>query len=285
MQRLFLIFLLLYCTSSIHPQAMNSGSAKTLEGNIYILTCFSTSSIGGISADPFFPGPLDYKEKIMWLSFKDEALKWLKEQALKYNIIINFIEDIHGLDTDVLSTPDIEYILYRIGYNKESINDYVKYVKNNLKCDNFLILLITSTRYKIIKKREIIGIAHTQHNAADTSFYLEGAVIYGDAANSGQLSTIIKNKDGTYFVYYAKGAYSTIAHEILHCFGAWDLYESENKTTGAELARKRYPRSIMTSEWKTTNDPPEVDPLTAWRIGWNKNPEPWFYECDPHKEK
>jgi hypothetical protein len=211
------------------------------------------------------PGPMSYDDKIKLLDFKDNALKWLKEQALKYDIKINFTEEIFGLDTDIIHPPgsgggsSYHFILEKIGYdNQESFNDYVK---NNTNCDNSLIILISSKpyTYHLIAKRYITGIAHAQHNAADKNFYLEGIDIY---------STV---------------DFKVIAHELLHCFGAWDLYVEENKTTGAELTRKRYPRSIMMS-WNLFG-PLEVDPITAWRIGWNKNPEPWFYECDPHKEK
>jgi hypothetical protein len=61
------------------------------------------------------------------------------------------------------------------------------------------------------------------------------------------------------------------------------------------MARERFPDSIMSypippgiSEAKYRRSigyvqpPYVVDPLTAWRIGWNKNPEPWFQEANPH---
>lgn len=59
-----------------------------------------------------------------------------------------------------------------------------------------------------------------------------------------------------------------MAHEILHQFGAWDLYfgESQTKKTAAK-AMELYPNSIMINTHKNKSDL-EVDRLTAWRVGW-----------------
>jgi len=285
MQRIFLVFIiLLFCPLLIHPQAMNSGSAKTLEGNIYILTCFVSNSSAYRSQ--INPGPWSHDDKIRYLREKDQALEFLKEEALKYGITINFIENV-CLDKDFLFADGAggggwyNGILKAIGHNNQEA--FYDYVKNNTKCDNSLILVFTSTNstgFNDPANRG--GFAFPQHNASDTNFYLEGVTI-----NKNDVWIEI-TKEGKLIVTY--GGISpnvnvdlAIAHEILHCFGAWDLYEKNNKTTGAELARKRYPKSIMNSLGSRDIGFPEVDPLTAWRIGWNKNPEPWFYQCDPDK--
>lgn len=52
----------------------------------------------------------------------------------------------------------------------------------------------------------------------------------------------------------------TIAHEVLHTFGASDLYFPYHIS---ELAMKYFPQSIMLGEDRT-----EVDPLTQFLIGW-----------------
>jgi len=63
----------------------------------------------------------------------------------------------------------------------------------------------------------------------------------------------------------------TISHEILHQFGAWDLYfgrsQSEEK---AERARQLFPRSIMINT-HVNKDQLRVDELTAWRVGWHSD--------------
>jgi len=259
MKKLFLAFLiLLSCPFLIHTQAMNSGSAKTLEGNIFILTCFT--SVTRVWDDEW-SGPLPYEAKVARLHYKDLALDWLKKQALKYNITINFTEEIIGLDKDIIYEQEgfggggskYNGLLSKLGYNNQEA--FYNYVKKNTNCDNFLILQFTST-YVFGKD----GLAYTQNNANDTEFFLEGALLF-----------ILVND------YYA------IAHEILHCFGAWDLYNEVNKTAGAKLVINRFPYTIMDMVRIGNTSPPIIDPLTAWRIGWNKNPESWFYDCDPHK--
>jgi len=263
----FALLLLLSCPFLIHPQAMNSGSAKTLEGNIFILSCFISSSSS--YKDKMNPGPWLYEDKTRWLEYKDQALKWLKEQALKYGITVNFTEEIYGLDKDILEASGLgggkgyNFFLRKIGYdNQEALYDYVK---NNTNCDNLLILLFTSINTSILNGR-----AFTQDDANEIKFYLEGAEIYQNYSTTSFRS------------WYA---WRDIAHEILHCFGAWDLYDKANKTEGAKTARKRFPNSIMDVGEASFLEPlpPIMDPLTAWRIGWNKNPEPWFYDCDPDK--
>ena len=46
------------------------------------------------------------------------------------------------------------------------------------------------------------------------------------------------------------------------------------------LAREHFSNSIMHRVDFSINNL-SIDPLTAWRIGWNKTPEPWFYALNP----
>jgi hypothetical protein len=63
---------------------------------------------------------------------------------------------------------------------------------------------------------------------------------------------------------------TVIAHEILHQFGAWDLYyelgRSQTRET-SDIIREKYPNSIMRRTSGNENTL-EVDEVTAWRIGW-----------------
>ncbi len=59
-----------------------------------------------------------------------------------------------------------------------------------------------------------------------------------------------------------------IAHEILHQFGAWDLYYEISQTReSAAAALERWPHDVMISTHKNKGQL-IVDELTAWRIGW-----------------
>lgn len=83
---------------------------------------------------------------------------------------------------------------------------------------------------------------------------------------------------------------STLAHELFHTLGADDLYYEEGKMT--EAYKKDYKKycdiligdSIMRNSERTLN----IDPFSAWRMGWKKNPEPWYYffltSRNPHSD-
>lgn len=75
-----------------------------------------------------------------------------------------------------------------------------------------------------------------------------------------------------------------IAHEILHQFGAWDLYMGRSQTTAtAEKAKERWPHSVMINTYRQ-KDQLVVDELTAWRVGW-ADYDPSFAEFSPVKNK
>lgn len=329
MKKMAFIVLFLYCTLLIYPQAMNMGSAKKLEGNIYVLTCFANHSINNNMSNPNLPrftshhDNWSYNQKINMLREKDRALRWIKAEALKYGITVDFIEDVYGLEEDfIYSYPyeqkndrfndSIDTVLGSMGRvtglfhhvtSSERINNinnmdhdaisFYDYVKNIKNCDNFLVLLLAGgdpdrIGFGSYAKRLPRGRAFSEHNTTsrDERYRLnvEGVVIYN------------RGRPFTPFELTPYETFEIIAHEILHCFGAWDLYESQNRTAGARMARERFPDSIMNDtipdkfelggekyrRWIASPPPRVLDPLTAWRIGWNKNPEPWFQEANPH---
>jgi hypothetical protein len=68
----------------------------------------------------------------------------------------------------------------------------------------------------------------------------------------------------------------TIAHEILHLHGAWDLYEDAPRLGSRHNASTvHFPNDIMFRV-----DPPlealEIGPLTRWRIGWDSKAADWY---------
>ena len=64
---------------------------------------------------------------------------------------------------------------------------------------------------------------------------------------------------------YKKKMDNVILHEVLHLFGAIDFYYPDYLT---EEINKFYPNSIMLT---TANS--EIDPFTAFLIGWKKTPD------------
>ena len=67
-----------------------------------------------------------------------------------------------------------------------------------------------------------------------------------------------------------------ISHEILHQFGAWDLYQGKSQTLkSAKKAIELFPNSIMINT-KRKKAQLKIDGLTAWRVGWKK--KKWEYD-------
>ncbi|MCL2793045.1 MAG: hypothetical protein FWD87_08125 [Spirochaetaceae bacterium] len=66
----------------------------------------------------------------------------------------------------------------------------------------------------------------------------------------------------------------TLAHEIFHAFGAEDLYYEQGVVPGnvENYFKTLLGNSIMIDSHRYSN----LDPINAWLIGWNKNPEPWY---------
>jgi len=73
--------------------------------------------------------------------------------------------------------------------------------------------------------------------------------------------------------YGMKTDHYTISHELLHHFGAWDLYYGKSQSLAkAEKIKLLYPNSLMINT-HVNKDQLEVDGLTASLIGWQE-PDP-----------
>ncbi len=97
------------------------------------------------------------------------------------------------------------------------------------------------------------------------------------------------NKDLDLAIVYCRSTiglmtnHFVISHEILHQFGAWDLYYGKSQTREtAQKAKELYPNSIMINT-RTNLAELEVDDLTAWRIGWHYDYQEGYDEFDPNK--
>ncbi len=75
-----------------------------------------------------------------------------------------------------------------------------------------------------------------------------------------------------------------ISHEVLHQFGAWDLYHGQSQTLkNAEKAKEIFPNSIMANTFFNKNL--NVDELTAWRVGWHYEMGDEYMDFDPAKSR
>ena len=72
-----------------------------------------------------------------------------------------------------------------------------------------------------------------------------------------------------------------IAHEMLHLFGAWDLYELNNNDQARAIkTSEMFPNSIMRT---TSNDIWElqIDEITAWLVGLKDQGKDWYRWFEP----
>jgi hypothetical protein len=245
------------CTTAAAAQEP-LGSAGALRGGVYVLKCFVSEQGGGFS----------YKEKTDLAQKCDEAVTWLVEQAKTYNVSVRFEGGTFGLDADV-KLDDIGYgpddrgnsaamvskTLKEIGYPNSLA--FHSWARGNIDCQNAIVLIFMKGRGKSY------AIPYTSESLDRELYFVEGSVLYEKQWNGVELAP------------------AQIAHEILHLFGAWDLYETPHQTKLNEtVAKETFPDSVM---GRVAHDISslKIDPLTAWLIGWNDKPEPWFKLLKP----
>ena len=250
-----LFFILLLSPSPGYGQDIGkwrAGSARKLDNSVYTVSCFISDSSGEWS----------YEEKFSILNKVTEATKWINQQAAKYNINIHFRNGSFGLTTDI-KLPQIErgtasgnervdlvsIVLAKIGY--KSPIDLYNWVITNTKCENVEVILFAKGQ----------GNGYSMAYSSDMSkalYFVEGAVLYEKYWNDYELAS------------------SSIVHEILHLYGAWDLYKTFQQSQENEnRARKFFPDSIMLRT-SFNIDELNIDEVTAWLIGWNNAPKDWY---------
>ncbi len=234
------------------PAEYNIGSADILSGEIYVLSCF-------VSADNTQWTANEKREAQGSLS---KAESWLQKQAKRYNVQVNFSGGTFGMDADI-ENNDIGYgsgcgtervdviseVLTSIGY--DSPRDFYNWVLTNTPCTKTYIMLF-------VKGKGISYSMPYNKRCNPDIYFVEGSVIYSHDPEGHKLNE------------------SDVAHETLHLFGAWDLYENfEQSAKHEKRARELYPNDIMLRTSYNINEL-EVSEMSAWAIGWNNNYKPIF---------
>ena len=224
--------------------------ARTLENDVYELSIY-------ISEDD---NPWSYKDKLSVLRNQRISQDWLKTQAANYGTTLNFHEGCYGLDQDICmkSIPPakggpaecsywIEYLFDILNYKPM---DFIDWVFDKYSCPNVHVLIYANQ----------IGRSYAMpfSNGGDKRHFLEGTILYRYFTNG------IEYLDP-----------HVIAHEILHLYGAWDLYQTHEQTYDREnMAKQHFSNDIMHQSGDLNEL--QVGPLTAWLVGWNKCPEEWY---------
>ena len=228
----------------------DTGSVKKLEGRILVLTMYVSDDIW----------PLEDKKQIA--KAIREAEDWLEDLGMKgYGKEVRFVNSERELTEPMASTPrasslktsqTVEAYLRRLGIPAEGFRSWGK---ETFGCDQSLLLIAI--------------------NREGRSFAAP------DAARLLVDFTLSEDKpEGAYILYSALRTVSPsmVAHEMLHLFGAMDLYEELGSALDKEKADRiesMYPKEIM----RTTSLPLDevtVSPLTAWLVGLTEKKEDWF---------
>ena len=76
-----------------------------------------------------------------------------------------------------------------------------------------------------------------------------------------------------------------MAHEMLHLFGAWDLYELDEKDNArAAKTAIMFPKSIMNCKGQTIWDM-QIDEITAWLVGLREEGKDWYRWFEPNQNE
>ena len=228
------------------------GSAKQLKGKVFTVVCFTSV------------GKHEWKteEKQLAIYKMREACKWLQNQAEINGVKVNFydtaseeqqeikVDKIYqwkgeGKDTGNLGVK----VLYAAGH--KDLMAYYDSLMNYTHCDNIQVIIfpkISGRSYGRFYKK----------GTDKSKYYLECATVYETDYRGNEIRI------------------STIAHEMLHLYGAWYLYQSHVQQEGVEKKSKSIlTHSIMLDD---VNDLEHkmVDQVTAYLIGWYPTYEPCY---------
>ena len=227
----------------MHAPITNAGSARVLEGKIYVIT--------------FFVSEVDWPtdEKMDLFKQMRDAESWL-ENGASHVIVTSYVfregrldeakaEIVPDYDSGCSSSgPVAEVYLKQAGC---PVDGYKEWVKKNSGCDQSLVFVVAN--------KEGRGYA-SPIASGGSDRHPEGAILYHSAK----------------YPLYAGG----IIHEILHLFGAVDLYHTcDQSAENDERIDKMFPNEVMHRPYNPLKDL-QMSPLTAWLVGLTDKEEDWF---------
>lgn len=245
-----------------YDNTWNIGSAKKLQGKTYVLELWLTEQ-----------GTLWNQQEMGRIQYEIElALEWLKSVAKRYGKTVSFeLGSFHGDGQGVVMKsiphsyedyakhPDLVLeALQVIGYTGVE-QCYNQLKKMGSGFDNVLCLVLLNHNgrsYANVFSRGHVGYYETQ--------FLEGVSIF-KAYDSDPRNALSAN---------------VIAHEILHTFGAWDMYgdaQSGVSQEAEQFANQYYPNEIMGRGANSKLSEVQISPLTAWLTGLSDEYDEWYW--------
>ena len=211
-----LVFLFPSCAMATNPFASTHGSCKSIDGTTVIVTIFVD--------DPYHQWDWNARSEDASSYFRirermSTAVNWLTSQAARYHAQAVFYWDWHDLPylynwyTSSNNIRDLEYTYAEL---REYITDNIPLhsIKEYYRADNVLFLALYN------------------QDITDTVRGVSFALDFWEYASDDQAYEIlwIMDEDNGLTVSAAG-----LAHEIMHCFGAVDLYEGSEYTTAPYL--------------------------------------------------
>lgn len=248
-----LLILLLLSSSSLDAKQIGNrlqGSARALEGTIYVLTCY-------VSETGWSPEEVDTCSA--WIL---EAEEWLVAQAANYGKEVTFINGTKGLEEPLL----IDNIVSGAGVGNEPVDlvsklmpmigyknglEFIDGLYRNFDFDGCLVLIVANKPGR--------GYSMAFRDDFDPyKYFLEGTILY------------------TSYEEGIPACAAGIAHEMCHLFGAEDLYATFVQSAENEArARELFPDDIMLAVSYDINER-KIDKLTAWLVGLTDDMEDWY---------
>lgn len=242
-------------TGDSYANSWNVGSAKKLSGKIYVLEIWVTRR-----------GTAWSKQKMGNIQYKiNNALAWIQKMAARYKVSVefekgSFLGDGTGVEMDNLPTSYkdcatqpllLPRALKAIGY--EDVFQCYNKLQSISGTDNIMVLILINNNGWSNSNQ--FSTLHATNHYKD--YFLESANIF-------------RTDDGA----EVNGA--TIAHEILHLFGAWDMYGGQASKKAGQWASHTYPNEIMLQVTSSLNEL-YISPLTAWLTGLTSEYHDWYW--------
>ncbi|MBO4772143.1 MAG: hypothetical protein J5595_06360 [Bacteroidales bacterium] len=238
-----------------YANTWNVGSAKKLSGKIYVLEIWLTRP--GTAWNKTDMGNVQYKI--------NNALAWLQRMAARYSVKVEFEKGSYHGDGGGVAVANLP----------RSYED----------CANQPLLLTRAL--KVIGYDDVIQCYNSLKEFSGIDNIIVLIIINNDGwSNANQFSTLhATNHFRDYFLESVNlfrtddgepTSGATIAHEILHLFGAWDMYGGQASNAAGKWANQNYPNEIML-QVSSPLDNLTISPLTAWLVGLTTEYHDWYW--------
>ena len=218
----------------------NTGSAKMLAGKCLFVNVFISD------AESFFTE--NEKDEVM--KQQKEAEDFMKANAQKYGIQLSMIDNTEEMSVDIAAkhtiSPNTSFSIEDIEFFSEVIED----------CDK----KINFEKYQAENVFYLFNIDKTGRSYARPNDKVDGFILNQLEEFAVCYTSDLEDEDELVDTY--PGVY---VHEILHLFGAIDLYDLDDERL--KLAEKYFPDDIMLTIYREL-DLCRIDGLTAFLVGW-----------------